>query len=190
MSERQSSILPSAALPTLRVDPISAQQCENSPEADARAWLGAIGMQTLLLCRVSSHRIGLPIDQVVETMRPLPAERLSGAPDFVRGVSVIRGVAVPVVDVGRLVAGEASRAERFVIVRAAQRTVALAVDRVDGLCTLPPESFHALPPLLRSSRAEIIEAIGRLDRELLLMLRGAHLLPDDVWRLTAETVGS
>jgi purine-binding chemotaxis protein CheW len=147
-------------------------------------------MQTLLLCRVSSHLIGVPIEQVVETMRPLPAERLSGAPDFVRGVSVIRGVAVPVVDVGRLVGGEASRAGRFVTVRAAQRTVALAVDRVDGVCALPPESFQALPPLLGSSRAEIVEAIGRLDRELLLVLRGAHLVPDHLWQLTAETAGS
>jgi purine-binding chemotaxis protein CheW len=147
-------------------------------------------MQILLLCRVASRFIGLPIEQVVETMRPLPVERLSGAPDFVSGLSIIRGVATPVVDVGRLIAAGESRWERFVTVRTGDRTVALAVERVDGLRRLPVESFHALPTLLRGAGTEIIRTIRTLDAELLLVLDGAHLVPEHVWQLDAETVTS
>lgn len=39
-------------------------------------------------------------------MRPLPVAAVAGAPDFVAGVAIIRGDAVPVVDAARLLTGE------------------------------------------------------------------------------------
>lgn len=52
--------------------------------------------QTLLV-RFAAHTCALDLAQVVEIMRPLPIERVAGAPDLVRGLAVIRGVPVPVV---------------------------------------------------------------------------------------------
>lgn len=70
---------------------------------------------------------------------------------------------------------------RFVTVRAGDRRVAVAFDSVLGVRPIPAGSLHELPLLLRDARAELISAIGALDGELLLVLRSARLVPEDVW---------
>ncbi len=134
-----------------------------------------------LLCRVRTRLFALPLEHVLETMRPMPVESLAGAPHFVRGLAIIRGVPVPVVDGAQLLSGEESQPSRFVTVRAGDRRVAVAVDSVLGVRPMPAASLRELPPLLRDARAEVISAIGTLDAELLVVLRSAHLVPEDLW---------
>ncbi len=136
----------------------------------------------LLMCRVHSRVCGLPLEHVGETMRPLPVEPIAGAPDFVRGLAVVRGIAIPVVDAARLLGGAGAEPERFVIVRAVERRVALAVDGVIGVRRVAAADLHALPPLLGDeATGGIVAAIGTLDAALLLVLRGARLVPDSAW---------
>ena len=133
-----------------------------------------------LLCRVRDRLCSLPLQYVVETMRPLPIEAVAGAPDVVRGLAIIRGAPVPVIDVARLLGAATAFPTRFVTMKVGDRRVALAVDAVLGVRGLPIESLQELPPLLGGVAAEIVAVIGRLDAELLLVLRGAQLVPDDV----------
>lgn len=134
-----------------------------------------------LLCRVGVHLCALPIEVVVETMRPLPVEFVGGAPEFVSGLSIIRGVPLPVVDTGSLLGAAESRPTRFVTVRAGNRLVVLAVDAVLGLRAIADDSLQELPPLLGDSRADLIAAIGAVDSELLLVLRTARVVPESMW---------
>lgn len=138
-----------------------------------------------LVCRVQAQLCALPLERVVETMRPLPIEPIAGGPSFVLGLAVIRGAPLPVVDTARLLGAQHEQAERFVVVEVDGRRIALAVGGVLGVRTVPPGSLHALPPLLREADTEVIAAVGRLDAELLLVLRSARLLPDQV-ALAAE----
>jgi len=131
-----------------------------------------------LLCRLSTRVIGLPLEHVVETMRPLPIEVLPGAPHYVSGLSVIRGSPVPVVNASRLLGEAQTRPGRFVTLRAGDRIVALAVDAVVGVNAIPTGSLRDLPPLLRDAGAETIGAIGRLDAQLLFILHTARLVPE------------
>jgi purine-binding chemotaxis protein CheW len=134
-----------------------------------------------LLVRAGTQLCALPLAGVVETMRPLPIEGVSGAPAYVRGLAIIRGSPVPVVDLAALVAGATLAPDddaRFVTVRAADRIVALFVSRVVGVRTLAPASLHDLPPLLRDANADVVRSVGALDAELLLVLRSARLVPD------------
>src|SRR5688572_15607941 len=59
-----------------------------------------------LICRVSTRVCALPLDAVVETMRPLVVEPVAGAPGFVSGLSIVRGEPIPVVDAARLLGTE------------------------------------------------------------------------------------
>jgi len=134
-----------------------------------------------LICRVAARLCALPLAHVVETMRPLPVEAVTGAPHFVRGLAVIRGVPVPVVDTAHLLGAQATSADRFVTVVVGERRVALAVDSVLGVREVPADSLHQLPPLLHDAGADVVAEIGLLDAELLLVLSSARLLPDDSW---------
>jgi purine-binding chemotaxis protein CheW len=140
-----------------------------------------------LLCRVHRVLCALPLAQVSETLRPLPIEPLAGAPGFVCGVSLLRGVPVPVVDLGLLLGTEQVRPTRFVALRAGARSVALAVGSVLGVRSLAGAGVRELPPLLQAAGSDAVQALGRLDRELLLVLESGRLVPDALFaQLDAE----
>lgn len=134
-----------------------------------------------LVCRIGTLLCALPVDQVIETMRPLDVDPLAGAPRFVSGVTVIRGIPVPVVNVASLLLGESRQSGRFVTVRAGARVVALAVAEVAGVGALPSDVLRDLPPLLGEAHGEAVASMGVLDAELLVILRAARLIPEDVW---------
>ena len=139
------------------------------------------GRNPALLFRVRSRLCALPIAHVLETMRPLPIEHVASAPDFVLGVSLIRGVPTPVVDAGALIgAAEPADFKRYVTLRSGEAGVALAVEEVLGVRELPPASLKRLPPLLREASVEILSALGALDTELLTTLKLARTLTDKI----------
>jgi purine-binding chemotaxis protein CheW len=149
-----------------------------------------------LLFRVRRHLCALPLAHVVETMRPLPVETMSGAVSGVRGIAIIRGEPVPVVDIAGLFRDgpESSTTEpgpepsaRFVTVRIAGRTIALAVDSILGIRALALDSLGDLPPLLRDAGSDLVDSIGTLDSELLVLLRSARLVPPSLERAEASS---
>ena len=133
-----------------------------------------------LVCRVEARLCALPLEHVVETMRPLAVEPLANAPSFVLGLAVVRGEPLAVVDAARVIGMQDAPIGRFVTVAVGVRRIALAVGDVVGMRRLPPGSLRALPPLLHEAAGDVVDAVGLLDAELLLMLRSARLLPDDV----------
>jgi purine-binding chemotaxis protein CheW len=133
-----------------------------------------------LLCRAGTLLCAIPLEHVIEILRVLPIEAVSGAPPYVRGLCIIRGAAVPVVDTGLLVGDQPTRSERLVTIRTGSRTVALAAETVLGIWAIGGESFKELPPLLRDAARETIAAIGTLDAELLFFLRATRIVPQEL----------
>jgi len=135
-----------------------------------------------LWCRTATFLCALPLKDAAETMRPLAIQAMSGAPAFVLGMAVIRGAAVPVVDAGRLLGTEGVRAGRFVTLKVGpRRHVALAVEQVLDVKPLPDGSLGELPPLLHAAKTDVVSEIGVLDSELLIVLRNARLVPEELW---------
>jgi purine-binding chemotaxis protein CheW len=132
-----------------------------------------------LVCEVGGRRCAMALRHVVETLRPLPIRSLAGAPDFVMGVTTIRGAVMPVVHLGRLLGDTGVACGRFVVARAGERHVALAVDGITGVRALPHECIRELPPLLRD--VATVAAIGTLDADVLFLLQTARLVPDTTW---------
>jgi len=133
-----------------------------------------------LVVTAGARACALPIEHVVETMRPLPVEPMPGAPKFVLGLATVRGAPLPVVGLSALLGVASPRTPtRFVTVRVAARSVSLAVDAVEGVVALDRAKFEALPPLVRDA-GDAIEALAPLDDRFLLVLRAARLLRDEV----------
>jgi purine-binding chemotaxis protein CheW len=141
-------------------------------EADHTRWL---------LCRAGAYLCALPIEQVAEIMRLLPIERISGAPKYLRGLSIIRGVPVPVVDLGLIIGDQITPTTRLITIKAAARTIALAVETVVGITAIAAEAAGRLPPLLRDAATETVSAIGARDTELIIFLHAARLVPEGVF---------
>jgi purine-binding chemotaxis protein CheW len=137
------------------------------------------GHDNWLLCRTGSFVCALRLTHVIEIMRILRIEPIADAPDFVRGLAIIRGVPTPVVDIAHLFGGSPAPSQRLVTVKAGTRVVALAVDSVLGVRSMDTAGgTEALPPLLREAASDMVSAIGRLDADLLLFLNTAGIVPE------------
>src|ERR1039458_916000 len=88
--------------------------------------------RSALLIRAGDRCCALDLLHVVEIMRPLPVDAVAHMPAFVRGLSIIRGAPTPVVSLAALLADSARPPTRFVVVRAGERQIALAVDAEIG----------------------------------------------------------
>jgi purine-binding chemotaxis protein CheW len=145
----------------------------------------------VLVVRINSQLCGFAIEHVIETMRPLEVDSLPGMPPFVRGLSVVRGSPVPVVELAVLLGEEAGLTRRWVLLRVGERRVAVAVTEVLGLHRIAESAFRAFPPLLEQTLAGLVLAVEQRDREFLLVLQSNRLMPEDAWRtLEQREVGA
>jgi purine-binding chemotaxis protein CheW len=134
-----------------------------------------------LVFRSDRHICALALPEVIETLRPLAVKPVASAPAGVRGISIIRGEPVVVVDLATLLGAQAGEETRWILMRVGERRIALAVDDVLGIREVDPEVWKGLPPLLHGADAGIVKAIGARDAELILALRAGSILPEAAW---------
>lgn len=114
---------------------------------------------------------------------------MDNSPSYVLGIAIVRGVPTPVVDLGALIEGvRTSSLPRFVSLRVANRIVALAVSQVLSVSTRDLDTLSSVPPLLGDVANTAIESLGRLDADLVVVLRASRIIPESVLdALAAET---
>jgi purine-binding chemotaxis protein CheW len=137
-----------------------------------------------LVFRAGSMLCALRLADVIETMRPLGTRPLAGTPAFVRGVSIVRGVPTPVVDVARLLGGERAEVCRFVAVRTERGPVVFATGPVLGVRITAPGDGSGHPGLLGAA-GRLVAGVGTLDGETVLLLQSMRVVPDEVWAAAA-----
>lgn len=146
----------------------AAAPVEGDEDGASRLWL---------LCRTGAVQCALSIERVIEITRPQPIERIASGPQFVLGLSIIRGTPTPVVDLGLIIGSQPGKPGRLLIVKTAPRTIALAVEHVAGIATIEAGVLGRLPPLLQQTATETIAAIGSRDDALLVFLNAGRLVP-------------
>lgn len=145
-----------------------------------------------LVFRAGSLLCALRLDDVIETMRPMPTRPLAGTPAFVRGICVMRGVPTPVVDVARMLGGEQSEPTRFVAVRTERGPVAFATGEVLGIRKIAAgEATTGHAALLSSTAASspLVAGIATIGAEPLFLLQSMRVVPDEVWASAAGPAG-
>jgi purine-binding chemotaxis protein CheW len=145
--------------------------------------VSGLAVHHVLIARVGTLACAIPVELVVETMRPLPVEPLGHRAEYVRGVAVIRGAPTIVIDAA-LLFGQASKTSagarsRFVVVRTAATKAALFVDSVSEVRAIAQAELAALPPLARAARSDVIAAIAAVDSKLVVVLEATKLVPGD-----------
>lgn len=129
-----------------------------------------LGAEPLLVFQVGSGRYGVRLSALREVLRAVAITLLPGAPRVVEGVIDVRGEVVPVLNMRRRF-GAPERpldpAERFVLVRAGERSVALRVDSVAALADADPAAEESAETLVPG--APHVAGVARLADGLVLI---------------------
>jgi purine-binding chemotaxis protein CheW len=135
----------------------------------------------VVLVRSGNLFCALPLANVIETLRSPEVTAITAAPDWVRGVAMIRGASVVIVDLGILLG--TSRVEvkqaRVVTIRVGARVVGLAVESIIGVREFDRSLLAEVPPLLLQAHPEVLTALGLLDGELMLVLDGSRIISEE-----------
>jgi len=140
---------------------------------------------TALVFRAGPLLCALRLDEVLETMRPMETLPLAGTPAFVLGISVLRGLPTPVLDVSRLLRGGPGDPQRFITVRTERGAVAMATGEVIGIRDMQPETAGGHPALLGEASGRLVAGVDTIGSEPLLLLQSMRALPDEVWEAAA-----
>ena len=125
-----------------------------------------LGLREYLSFRIGTEEYGIDILRVQEIRSYEPPTRIAGAPRFVTGVTDLRGVIVPVVDLRlRLQAPEARHDASTVIVvlNVQGRVIGVVVDSVSDVVEFTAEQIKPAPRFNDTVSANHIVGIAAVD---------------------------
>ncbi|PWC56666.1 chemotaxis protein CheW [Azospirillum sp. TSO22-1] len=129
--------------------------------------------ESFVVFRLGEAEYGLPVSAVQEIQRrPKTLSPLPKAPEFVTGLVNLRGSALPVVDLRRILRlGEAALDERQRVVVLAVREfrAGLIVDSTSGVLRIPADAIEPAPAVSEAQR-QLIGRVATLDGQKRMVL--------------------
>jgi purine-binding chemotaxis protein CheW len=126
---------------------------------------------------IGEHLLGIDVRQVREINRVVETTPVPPAPDYVRGLINLRGQVVTVLDIGvRLGLSPLSITPDTHNVILKADNLGLLVDAIGDVETVPLDEIEPPPANLGGLEDELIEAVVKLQGELLVILSASKVL--------------
>ncbi|KAA0014504.1 chemotaxis protein CheW [Billgrantia pellis] len=112
--------------------------------------------------------------------------RIANAPDFIKGVTNLRGVIVPIVDLRikfHLDKVEYGGQTVVIVVNVEDRVVGIVVDGVSDVMTLSPEQIKPAPEFGVTLSSDFLSGLGSLEDRMLVIVDIDKLLTSDEMEL-------
>lgn len=127
----------------------------------------------LLLFVVDNLSLALPVDRIEEVLRPHPTTRVPLAPSWVGGLVNLRGSIVMAIDLRDRLLRPPSTSDAHpmhIVVRSANDTFSLLVDRIDDVHLLERRQRAAVPERLNAAMRAYTVGVYQLPDRLVLEL--------------------
>ncbi|GEK48200.1 chemotaxis protein CheW [Halomonas pacifica] len=108
--------------------------------------------------------------------------RIANAPDFIKGVTNLRGVIVPIVDLRikfHFDSVEYGGQTVVIVVNVGERVVGIVVDGVSDVMTLTPEQIKPAPEFGVTLSSDFLSGLGSLEDRMLVLVDIERLLTSD-----------
>lgn len=150
-----------------------------------------IGLTQVVVFAVKEESYGVPIDHVISIEKLTSITRVPHQYDFVRGVTNLRGVVIPVIDIKkRFKMGEVIETPetRLIVVKMEELTVGLLVDAANEVIEVDMSQVDETPDLVGGLEADYIQGVARIgDNDLLILLQLDRVLStEEVASLSTE----
>lgn len=116
--------------------------------------------------------------------------RIANAPDFIKGVTNLRGVIVPIVDLRikfHFDKVEYGGQTVVIVVNVGDRVVGIVVDGVSDVMTLTPEQIKPAPEFGVTLSSDFLSGLGSLDDRMLVLVDIDKLLTSEEMALVDST---
>ncbi len=131
---------------------------------------------------------GVVVKNVREILRINNISPVPGAPDYIVGITNIRGNVVSVID-GRsrinLPLAEHTDLSRMIVMESKDDIVAVVVDRVADIIDLPESLVNASPKLAKGSSSKYISGVMSREDELIIILDSEKFITDEQYDMVA-----
>ena len=149
--------------------------------------------QEYLVFRLGSQEYGIDILKVQE-IRGYDAQsvtRIANVPSFIKGVTNLRGIIVPIVDMRikfNLESVEYIHQTVVVILNLESRVVGVVVDGVSDVLMLQPSHISAAPQFGTAFSTEYLTGIGTLGERMLILVDIEKLMTSDEMALVENAI--
>nr|WP_298376181.1 chemotaxis protein CheW [uncultured Halomonas sp.] len=116
--------------------------------------------------------------------------RIANAPDFIKGVTNLRGVIVPIVDLRikfHLANIEYGGQTVVIVVNVGDRVVGIVVDGVSDVMTLSPDQIKPAPEFGVTMSSDYLSGLGSLEDRMLVLVDIDKLLTSEEMALVDKT---
>ena len=127
----------------------------------------------VLVFALGGEEYGVDILKVQEIRGYNQVTRIANVPDFVKGVTNLRGSIVPIID-ARIKFGLENAAYDqhtvVIVLNVGERVVGVVVDSVSDVLTLTPEQIKPAPDFGVSTSTEHVLGLGSVDDRMLILV--------------------
>jgi purine-binding chemotaxis protein CheW len=126
----------------------------------------------LLSFRIGGEEYAVRVADVREVMKVRGLTPVPNVPDYILGVTSLRGAMLPVLDLSKrlgLEAGDRGEKARILVVKAEEEDVGLMVDRVTGVFKISADDVKPVPENIEQG-GELLRGIARKDERLYILL--------------------
>ena len=129
--------------------------------------------------QVAGQEYAFRIEQIQEIVILDQVTRTPQVPEYVEGVSNLRGSIIPIINLRKLFGLEPKPADsetRTIVVNVGQRTMGCTVDMVSQVLRIPQENIQPAPETVTADGAHYISGFAKLEGRLMILLDIDELL--------------
>ena len=138
--------------------------------------------QEFLVFTLGDEEYGIDILKVQEIRGYDQVTRIANTPDFIKGVTNLRGVIVPIVDLRvKFSQGDVEYDDNTVVIvlNLGQRVVGIVVEGVSDVLSLTAEQIRPAPEFAVTLSTEYLTGLGALGDRMLMLVNIEKLLNSD-----------
>lgn len=141
--------------------------------AKAKAFLQFVGF------RLADQEYAFRIEQIREIVIPDRVTRMPQVPEYVEGVSNLRGTIIPIINLRQLFSlppKDHDSETRTIVATVNGKTIGCTVDSVTQVIRITPDQIQSAPEIVKTEGAAYIAGFAKLDRRLIVLLEIEELL--------------
>ena len=149
--------------------------------------------QEFLIFTLGNEEYGIDILKVQEIRGYDLVTRIANTPDFIKGVTNLRGVIVPIIDLRVKFAQQGVSYDEntvVIVLNFGQRVVGIVVDGVSDVLSLTAEQIRPAPEFAVTLATEYLTGLGALGERMLILVDIEKLLSSEEMALVDNVAKS